>query len=187
MPEQKYSTKIYLDRYQKLWDTCEPLKSRKYEVMAIVTRLMVNKKLYEKIQEQTTVPWYVVLCIHQKECGGSLDKHMHNGDPLNLKTVRVPAGRPPGPGPFTFVDSAIDALMLKEGSFPEEWDIPNSLQFLEAYNGLGYKKRKIHSPYLWAWSNHEMTGLFVKDGVFDKKKKSNNPGCATLMKMLVIK
>lgn len=174
----------YIARYQKLWDTCEVVETKHLDVYNIVSRLMPEKQVYDKIEEETLVPWWVTLCIHHKECSGSFDKHLHNGDSLNAKTIRHPPGRPQGPGPFTFIDSAVDALMMKEDRFPEKWTIADSLQFLERWNGMGYSHRNMNSPYLWAFTNHEQPGLYVKDHVFDEKARSKNPGCVAMIKII---
>jgi lysozyme family protein len=129
------------------------------------------------------VPWDVIACIHSLESDLSLLHHFHNGDLLNERTVHHPAGRPlKGNPPFTWTDSAVDALSLIPK--PLLWTLDLKLYFLESYNGLGYIKKGINSPYLWSGTNLYSKGKFVKDGVFDPEAVSKQIGAVALMKTL---
>ncbi len=101
--------------------------------------------------------------------------------------MRVPAGRPLtfGPPPFTWAESAIDAL--SETWRPDDWSIAGILEFLERYNGLGYQKYDILSPYLWDFTNHYQKGLFVSDGRFDPEKIEFRAGAVSILKVLSAK
>ncbi|HMG09389.1 MAG TPA: hypothetical protein VK609_12805 [Mucilaginibacter sp.] len=132
------------------------------------------------------IPWYFIACVHYMECSFSFNKHLHNGDPLTGYTVQVPANRPKvghGP-PFTFEESAIDALKLMKYDKVTNWSLPFILQKLEGYNGFGYSKRGIHSPYLWSFSNQYTKGKYVKDGVFNADAVSQQLGAAVILKRM---
>ena len=58
------------------------------------------------------IPWWFVAVIHDLEASRNFNAHLHNGDPLTHRTVHVPKNRPPGNPPFTFEESARDALTL---------------------------------------------------------------------------
>jgi peptidoglycan hydrolase-like protein with peptidoglycan-binding domain len=58
---------------------------------------------------------------------------------------------------------------------------------MEKYNGLGYRNRKLMSAYLWSGSHYYLRGKFVKDGVFDANKPSQQVGCALIIKRLIDK
>ena len=65
--------------------------------------------------------------------------HLHNGDPLQARTVHVPSGRPVvGSPPFTWRQSALDALTLKGFHEVGDWSVPHMLYLLEKYNGTAY-------------------------------------------------
>lgn len=133
------------------------------------------------------IPWYFIACVHYLECSFSFKKHLHNGDPLTGYTVQVPAGRPKvgHPPPFTFNESAVDALKFMGFDKVRSWILPFILRKLEAYNGFGYfKYRKINSPYLWSFSNHYTKGKYVKDGKFDKEAVSQQTGSAVILKRM---
>jgi len=145
--------------------------------------ILAKKYLYKVVSSQTGVPWDCIACVHSLETDLSLERHLHNGDPLERRTVRAPKGRPiNGYPPFTWVESAIDAI----GLFPntQEWDVPTKLYFLESYNGMGYRKKKINSPYLWSFTNHYDSGKFVQDGEFDPKAISKQIGAVAILKAL---
>lgn len=133
------------------------------------------------------IPWYFIACVHYLECSFSFKKHLHNGDPLTGYTVQVPAGRPKvgHPPPFTFNESAVDALKFMGFDKVRSWILPFILRKLEAYNGFGYfKYKKINSPYLWSFSNHYTKGKYVKDGKFDKEAVSQQTGSAVILKRM---
>jgi lysozyme family protein len=137
----------------------------------------------------TGVPWCIVGILHQLECGGSFALHLHNGDPLTARTKQVPAGRPKGGRPpFSWEDSAIDALRY-DGLHhvgAEGWaSIGVTLDTLERYNGLGYRRRCIATPYLWGGSNHYERGKYIADGRFDANTVSRQTGAAVLLQACV--
>ncbi len=133
------------------------------------------------------IPWYFIACVHYLECGFSFNKHLHNGDPLTALTRQVPAGRPKvnHPPPFTFEESAIDALKLMGFDKVTSWKLPFILRKLEAYNGFGYFKfHSMNSPYLWSYSNQYTKGKYVADGKFDSEAVSAQCGSAVILKRM---
>ena len=148
-----------------------------------ISAILRKKNLYTIVCAQTNVPWDCVACIHSLETDLSLEKHLHNGDPLERRTVNIPKGRPiNGKPPFTWVESACDAI----GYFPKTvpWDMPTKLYFLESYNGLGYRKKKINSPYLWSMTDQYTKGKFIQDGNYDPEAISKQIGAVPLLKHL---
>lgn len=134
-----------------------------------------------------SLPAYVVGILHQMECSGRFDQHLHNGDPLTARTKQVPAGRPKtGSPPFTWEQSAIDAIICDGLDVWKDWSIGGTLVALERYNGLGYRKRGLPSPYLWSFTDQARPGKYTADGRFDPKAISQQPGAAALMKLLGI-
>jgi len=133
------------------------------------------------------IPWYFIACAHYLECSFDFKKHLHNGDPLSGYTIRVPANRPKvghGP-PFTFEESAVDALKLMKLNEITNWNLPTVLRKLEAYNGFGYfKYHSVNSPYLWSYSNQYKKGKYVADGKFDAEAVSKQMGAAVILKRM---
>src|SRR5207248_609153 len=100
-------------------------------------------------------------------------------------TVHVPAGRPTaGQPPFSWEDSAIDALKLFRVTDLDSQDLASVLSAIERVNGLGYQKRGVSSPYLWGFTSGYTGGTFTADGVFDPRSQSKQIGAVALLRRL---
>jgi len=168
---------------QQLFDTMiiEP------EVNSIIEKktssMIDNKDIYQAIADAVNkdMPWYCVAVIHELECSQNFNCYLGNGQPTNQVTTIVPKGR----GPFAdFESGAIDALEFEGFDKIIDWSMGNILYILESFNGRGYIKRGINSPYLWAGSQHYTKGKYVKDGIFDPNEVSSQIGVALLLKKL---
>ena len=175
------------DGYQRLFDTMQVRPGQEGGVAFYVQLLRRNQALYEAVgSDLGGIPWPFIGAIHGLECSFRLDQHLHNGDPLSARTVHVPKGRPlNGTPPFTWRDSAIDALKLRKLDRETDWSIPRMLYLFEGYNGFGYRRFAINSPYLWSMSNHFEKGKFVADGRFDPNATSKQCGAAVMMKAVM--
>lgn len=102
--------------------------------------------------------------------------------------MNVPAGRPlAGKPPFTWEESAADAVRMKGFDKVEDWSVPRALWLLEKYNGLGYRLyHGMASPYLWAGTNHYSRGKYVGDGKFSAVAVSKQAGAAGILQQLGI-
>ena len=157
------------------------------ELQDIVSNIKKGEAQYKEVESATGVPWRFIGIIHSMECNCSFKEHLHNGDPLTHRTVQVPSGRPlNGNPPFTWKDSAIDALSMRHLNGANDWSIEGILYQLEAYNGWGYRNNHgINSPYLWAGSNQYTSGKYVSDGKYDPNAVSKQIGGALLLKYLL--
>ncbi len=106
-------TSALRDEYRMLFQTAKVKPQRKALVDQTVHSLVAHKDRYEHVGDPIDVPWWFVAVIHQMEGSRNFHTHLHNGDPLTHKTVHVPTNRPPGNPPFTFEESARDALTLE--------------------------------------------------------------------------
>lgn len=130
-------------------------------------------------------PWWVVAIVHMMEGSGNFATHLHNGDPLSARTVQVPPGRPPtGEPPFTWEESAADALTLDGVAEQEDWSVAGAAYAFERFNGWGYRGRGIVSPYLAAQTNLWTKGKYVADGHFDPDAGSSQVGALAYLKRL---
>lgn len=172
---------------EKMFETAEIRDNKRAAVKAEATRLLQGREVYEEISDATKVPWWFIGLIHGMECSYSMNKHLHNGDSLKARTWQVPAGRPKkGSPPFTFKESAIDALEVDGFAGKTDWPLPMVLFRLERYNGFGYRKKfGFASPYLWSYTNHFESGKYVRDGVFDADAPSKQCGTAATLKELI--
>ena len=171
--------------YQRLFDGCIIKETKYAEVDALVATIVASRQRYEGITTAVNVPWYFVGIVHSMEVSSKFTGHLHNGDPLTARTVKVPKGYPKtGTPPFTWEASAIDALKLKGLDQWKDWSIPGILFQFERYNGFGYGPKGIKSPYLWSYSNHYIKGKYTSDGVYDENAVSRQCGAAVLLRRM---
>jgi lysozyme family protein len=132
------------------------------------------------------MPWAMIGVIHAMECGFNFACHLHNGDPLTNRTKHVPAGQPQtGTPPFSWENSAVDALTQEGFNTVTDWSIPHMLYLLEKFNGFGYRKMGKPTPYLWSFSNLYEKGKYTADGRFDLQTISKQCGAAIMIKALI--
>lgn len=157
-------------------------------------KIRANRARYEAIASNLgKCPWYFIGAIHNMESSLNFSRHLHNGDPLRRRTVKVPPGRPPEPPRrgwdegYTWEESAVDALKLQEIDRVRDWSISGLLFQSERYNGWGYRLYypEVLSPYLWSGTNHYSKGKYASDGRFDRNLKSEQVGVAPLFKKLM--
>jgi lysozyme family protein len=171
--------------YAAEWTACQVRAEKAVAVNGAVARLNAGKQRYQTIAATFNgMPWYFVGIIHAMEAGFRFDRHLHNGDPLTARTIRVPRGRPPGAPPFHWEASARDALASEGFDAVNDWSIPHMLHLWERYNGLGYRFKGLRTPYLWSFSNLYSSGRYVADGVFDPNSVSKQCGAAAMLKGL---
>jgi len=173
--------------YQNLFDTCRIHSERVKFAETIANQIAHRKELYRAIAKQVNaqMPWWFVGAIHHMECGLDLAKHLHNGDPLSKRTVRVPANRPAtGEPPFTFEQSALDALRHMGFATEADWSMSRILYRLEGFNGYGYRQYHptVKSPYLWSFTHHYVKGKYVADGKWNGEAVSQQLGIAAIIK-----
>lgn len=148
-----------------------------------VETILENKNKYINVARQFNMPWEVVGAIHSLEGSLGFNKCLHNGERIigtGRKTRLVPKGR----GPFdTWEDAAIDALEMKRRIMPANWTVGNTLDFLERYNGLGYRRwhKDVNSPYLWSGTSYYTKGKYVSDGKWSSRAVSKQVGAVPLL------
>lgn len=173
--------------YEDLFATCIIKPEKQASVEKLVGTITANRTRYEAVESLTGVPWYVIAAIHSLEGSLSFKTHLHNGDPLTAKTVHVPKGRPvAGSPPFTWEESATDALKFDNLTGVKNWNLATILFKLEGFNGFGYRTKhpEVLTPYLWSFSNHYLKGKFVADGKFDPNFVSKQSGAAAIFKQM---
>lgn len=175
--------------YAALWPQMKPDAARRTEFVTIARRMYAGMASYRAVERLTGVPAAVIAVIHEREGAGKFTTHLHNGDPLSARTVHVPAGRPVnGSPPFTWTESAVDALHL-EGLHAFEamygaWSVVLACYTFELYNGFGYRNKGLRSPYVWGGCSLQQPGKYVADGKFDATVMDRQPGAAVLLATL---
>ena len=171
--------------YASLWKSMAVRPEKRRQVETTANRIIKERDRYETVSAATGVPWFVIGLIHAMESGLSFHDHLHNGDPLEERTVHVPRGRPKnGQPPFTWEESAIDALGYDGLSHIKDWCVERIAYMLESYNGWGYRSKGIHSPYLWSMTNHYTKGKYVQDGVYDPNAVSGQSGAMAILSVM---
>lgn len=154
------------------------------ELTKVCAKIFAGQSRYQSIEKVTGVPWHFIGCLHFMEASLRWEACLHNGEPWNKKTTIVPKGR----GPWaSFEEAAIDALKYdKLADKPQGyWTIARMLAFAESYNGTGYRKRGILSPYVFAYTNlSDEMGKYVADHVYDATKPHNRPSVGAILLML---
>ena len=114
--------------YARLFNSCAVRPERAGAVDKVVSMIESGKARYQQVAGQSGIPWGFVAAIHNMESSLNFTRHLHNGDPLTKRTVQVPAGRPiSGSPPFTWEESAIDALTLKKLGPKTDWSLSGTL------------------------------------------------------------
>lgn len=168
---------------QKRWEQCRVLNGSTFSKVASRLTAPDAKKRYQEVEKRTGVPWWFVAVVHEREASQNWNTQLGQGDPLHSVSTHVPKGR----GPFnTWEDGAVDALVkcAPYAAKNTDWSPGGALTMMEKYNGLGYYKRGIPSPYVWAGTNQYSKGKFVRDGVFDPNHVDTQLGCAGLIKFM---
>ena len=183
-PNYDFTPAQYRYMYQMLWDTMVIRPEKMSTVDWYVNQIVKNRERYESVEKLSGVPWQIIAVMHLLESGGDFRGVLHNGEKIlgtGMKTRLVPAGR----GPFTtWEEAAIDALSIKKN--PSDWNIVNTLHYVERFNGLGYLRdpKKPYSPYLWSFSKHYVRGKYVSDGHYSRTAVSKQCGAAVILKKL---
>lgn len=172
--------------YRRNYDLFKINPGHDKEIDTRAGKLLAGKDRYARISEQTGIPWQFIAILHMMEANANFAAHLHNGDPLTARTVRVPAGRPKaGQPPFTWEQSALDALEYEGFTGKSDWNVGTMLYRFEKFNGMGYRAHGVWTPYLWSYTNLYEKGRYVADHEYDPNSVSKQCGAAILLKRLL--
>jgi lysozyme family protein len=187
-------------QYWQLFLDCQVCPDKLAAVKLMVTNITINRQRYLKVAPMLgTMPWWFIALVHAMESSLSFSHHLHNGDPLKARTHHVPAGRPPAnpranpkvapsaKNPYTWEESAEDALRWMRLNSWSDWSIRGALYKLEEYNGWGYRMyhSDVLSPYLWSYTNKYTKGKYAADGKWNDQLVSAQPGAAAILRLMV--
>lgn len=168
---------------QRRWDQCKVSADKGPAFKQVADRLMDAKARYQVVEARTKVPWWFIAVVHEREASQNWKSSLAQGDPWNRKSTHVPEGR----GPFkSWEDAAYDALVNcpPYAARNTDWSPGGALTMLEKYNGLGYYRKGLPSPYVWAGTNQYTKGKYVADGVYNPDVVDTQPGVAGLLKFM---
>jgi lysozyme family protein/peptidoglycan hydrolase-like protein with peptidoglycan-binding domain len=173
--------------YTDQWQRMQIRPERMGEVNAIANRLIGLKSRYQQVSATTRVNWAVIAVLHQREASADFAGVLHNGEKI-IGTGRLTRLVPAGRGPFsTWEESAIDALTMPPHSLQNvgSWTIERVCYEIEKYNGFGYRKFNVPSPYLWSFTNIYSSGKYVRDGVFSSSEVDRQCGTMPILKRIM--
>jgi lysozyme family protein/peptidoglycan hydrolase-like protein with peptidoglycan-binding domain len=178
------------DGYEQNWANLQIRPSAKNAANKAANRLLSGKDIYKQVEARTNVKWFFVGLCHSRESDFNFNTYLGNGQPLGQVTTIVPKGRGPFTGPNAFIDGCVDALRLEGFVGATDWGIARTLFRLEGFNGFGYHKFGVNSPYLYGGSTiygppEAKGGKFVRDGVFDANTVDTQLGVAVILKALM--
>lgn len=189
------------DKYTRMYAAAKVLPGKWANAADRAAQCIIDaKRQLEVIEAKTGVPWQILGMLQMMEAGIFKDpqdgkwklnfsRHLHNGDPLTGRTVKVPKGRPPvGSPPFTWEESALDAVKY-DGLDKVDWTEAPTEQLLydgEEYNGWGYfwYHKNCNTPYLWSGTDQYAKGKYDVDGHFDPELVSQQIGIVPVVKAL---
>ena len=185
-PAPSISAKPLKSEYDQLYKQMKIVESRVPLLDSVGDKIVAAKDRYLAVVAGTNIPWIMIAVVHAIECSGDFNRHLHNCDPLTARTVNFPRGRPvQGNPPFTWEDSAKDFIQISNFPQATDWDIASILGRLEQFNGYGYRRHNINTPYLWSCTNQYTKGKFVGDASFDPEAISASCGAAPILKRLI--
>jgi len=164
-----------------LWQSAFIEPARTLEVKNTAGLLIgFREKYYDPVEKATGIPWYVVGALDFREESFDHFAYLGNGDLLSRPTIHVPRGR----GPFSsWYAGAIDALHydgLDSLDPADHWNIVTALIKTEKYNGMGYFKHGLPSPYVWGATNIQKAGKYTSDGHWSPETWDKQLGCAAI-------
>ncbi|TAV98442.1 hypothetical protein ELI24_08610 [Rhizobium ruizarguesonis] len=187
-PAKPHPFKDMREYYTNLANSVELDPVRASELRKISEKIIASKQYYSDVAKISGIPWYVVGSLHYREASLNFMGHLHNGDPLLMKTVHVPADRPqiaPWPPRRSSLRqiwqiSAVDALGELRAK-TSKWTIERTCWALEGYNGYGCFDHGINTPYLWNYTNKYSGGGYASDGHYSESYKSKQAGLYSLL------
>lgn len=154
--------------------------------------MLSHKDHYQSIADQIKekhrlhVPWWAIPLVHERECPRGVDNWTCNiaqGSPFNVKSRIIPHS-----GPFGSFDlAAMDALVVQAPRLAQwtNWSLGGVATINEMYNGTGYARRGLPSPYVWSGTNIYVRGKYVADGRYDANKVDTQIGVIVSLKALM--
>lgn len=167
--------------YKKQFDTMVITPYRVEEFRRYANFAVTNKGRYESVEAITGVRWYHIAVIHRRESSADFGTYLGNGQSLRHVTTVVPKGR----GPFnSFEAGCIDALKIDGLTSVSDWRLEKILYYCEVFNGGGYSRIGLPSPYVWGGTNVQRPGKFIADHQFNPHEWDTQPGCAPILQMI---
>lgn len=145
--------------HHTIWAAMQIDPARRPAIEKIARRIVSGRAQYDVISRASHVPWFVVGIIHALDGELRWNAEWEATAAANRFKARLPRSR------WNSIEDIASAL--------EEWD------------GLGYRQRGVHSPYLWGWTTAHIAGRIVGDGVFLPGAEAEAPGAMAVLRAMV--
>jgi len=169
----------------QLWRDAKINPKHRIALDNLVVRYKRDQRVYQHIQSLRAngVPAPVLFGLHYREASNSFRSSLAQGDPLTHRSRNVPRGRIPGVNPpYTWEQCAVDAVYNVDRLDLKRWDDLNqALLAIELYNGAGYRRKGLVSPYVWSGTDRYQRGKYVADGRFDPYFVDKQLGVAAIL------
>lgn len=174
------------------WNNMHSKPSFVGQAKKFAERAIKHKAEYEaiaadiKAQYALHVPWWFIPLVHERECVGGVDNwncNIAQGSRYNQKSRIIPRN-----GPFPSFRAAAIAALVKEApkaATNTNWSGGGAVTIAERYNGLGYAKRGLPSPYIWSGTDQYRRGKYVRDGKYDANVVDTQVGVAVSLRALM--
>ncbi len=169
--------------YAQQWD--EMQRTRTTDEREAAAKIFAHKARYQAVEAKTGVPWYWIGPVHYRESDLDFNTQLAQGDPLGHVSTHVPKGQGPYFGNDAWERAALIALEDTGATEVIDWRLEKMIYHWEQYNGWGYYKHDIPSPYVWAGSSIQQPGKYVSDGVWDAGAVDQQLGCAPILESLM--
>ena len=170
---------LTLEHYEDRYAAMREIPEWRKRICIAECAVLNNERLYRRVAMDAGVPWEFIGLLHLMEAGCNTKRQILNGQHFDAVTTIAPLGQ----GPWdTWEDAALEPLAKLRG-MP---GAPGMIAMeLERWNGLGYAKREMNSPYLWSGSNLGVgVGKFVGDGKYDPRAVSEQVGGMVVLRRL---
>lgn len=165
------------DEYLRNWNRAKINDSDKGKVARGLDIVRPHIEKYNEVASHIDCNIHALICSHYREAGCDFDRQILNGQAWDMKTTIVPKGE----GPFESFEVSCKRGFDIKPKMEHENNIIDILHFLERWNGWGYRRRGVWSPYLWSYTNLYVKGYYTSDGKFSMNAVNRQLGCASLL------
>lgn len=184
---------IPLSRYKNVSGIqYEPTKGKAKDLRRFKANWEKNRDRYEIVAKITNVPAALIAALHWREAGGYRNpdmwgRYLHQGDPLGKKAVHAPKNIPIF---HEWEPAAVHAIQYEFRQKPDledlkltkdTTDLAKLCVFAEEFNGAGYYRRGVPSPYVVSATTNYKRGKYVDDGVYSAWAVDQQPGVLPML------
>lgn len=153
-------------------------------VQATAQRLVsfVDAGRYDAGCKATGVPVAWAAASFEREASSRFNLNPAQGWPLDSESKWIPHNGPfTGPNAWTNAQVAAYEIDGLDKVGAANWVWARACYEGEVFNGMGYRARGVHTPYLWAGTSLYVRGKFTGDGVYSATTEDEQLGIVPVM------